>query len=83
VVNRVVPAAELEAVTREWALRLAKQPTFAIGISKHLLNRGTEVGIDSCFEEEAYAQTLVTQSEDAREGLAAFREKRKPVFRGR
>jgi len=82
-VNRVVAGAELEATAREWAERVAKGPTFAIGVSKRLLNRGTEVGLDSSLEEEAYAQTLVTQSEDSKEGLAAFREKRQPAFKGR
>ncbi len=82
-VNRVVPDDELASVAREWALRLAAGPTFAIGISKRLLNRGTEVGLEASLEEEAYAQTIVAASDDAREGIAAFREKRKPVFRGR
>jgi 2-(1,2-epoxy-1,2-dihydrophenyl)acetyl-CoA isomerase len=82
-VNKVVPDGELEATAREWAERLATGPTFAIGVSKRLLNRGTEVGIDTSFEEEAYAQTIVTASDDAKEGMASFREKRKPVFRGR
>ena len=54
-----------------------------MGVSKRLLNRGTEVGLDTSLEEEAYAQTLVTQSEDSKEGLAAFREKRSPAFKGR
>lgn len=83
VVNRVVPADQLETVAREWAQRLASGPTYAIGTSKRLLNRGTETGLESCLEEEAFAQTLVTQSDDAKEGLAAFRERRKPAFRGR
>jgi 2-(1,2-epoxy-1,2-dihydrophenyl)acetyl-CoA isomerase len=82
-VNRVVPDAELEATAREWAERLASGPTFAIGVSKRLLNRGTEVGIEASLEEEAYAQTIVSGSDDAKEGLASFREKRKPAFRGR
>ena len=82
-VNKVVPRDQLESTAREWAERLAKGPTFAMGISKRLLNRGTEVGLDSSLEEEAYAQTLVTQSEDSKEGLAAFREKRQPAFKGR
>lgn len=83
IVNRVVPAAELESVAREWAERLAAGPTYAIGVSKRLLNRGTECGIDTSLEEESFAQTLVTQSDDAKEGLNAFRERRKPAFRGR
>lgn len=82
-VNRVVADDELPALAREWAERLAQGPTFAIGISKRLLNRGTEVGLEASLEEEAYAQTLVSQSDDAKEGLASFREKRKPAFRGR
>lgn len=83
VVNRVVPADQLETVAREWAERLAAGPTYAIGTSKRLLNRGTETGLESCLEEESFAQTLVTQSDDAKEGLASFRERRKPAFRGR
>ncbi|HZR71125.1 MAG TPA: enoyl-CoA hydratase-related protein [Burkholderiales bacterium] len=82
-VNRVVPDGELEALAREWADRLAQGPTFAIGVSKRLLNRGTEVGLEASLEEEAYAQTIVSNSDDAKEGLASFREKRKPAFRGR
>ena len=81
-INRVVPDAELPALAREWAERLAQGPTFAIGVSKRLLNRGTEVGLETSLEEEAWAQTLVAQSDDAKEGLAAFREKRKPAFTG-
>jgi 2-(1,2-epoxy-1,2-dihydrophenyl)acetyl-CoA isomerase len=83
IVNRVVPADQLEQVAREWAERLAAGPTFAMGASKRLLNRGTESGIDACFEEEALMQALVTQSDDAKEGMNAFRERRKPAFRGR
>ena len=82
-VNKVVPDAELSTVAREWAERLASGPTFAIGVSKRLLNRGTEVGLEASLEEEAWAQTVVSNSDDAKEGLASFREKRKPEFRGR
>jgi len=83
VVNRVVPADQLEQVAREWAERLATGPTFAMGASKRLLNRGTESGIDTCFEEESLTQALVTQSDDSKEGMNSFRERRKPAFRGR
>src|SRR5215468_9397388 len=43
-VNKVVPAAELEATAREWAERLARGPTFALGLSKRLLNRSLQAG---------------------------------------
>jgi 2-(1,2-epoxy-1,2-dihydrophenyl)acetyl-CoA isomerase len=82
-VNRVVPRAELEQVTRELAERLAKGPTFAIGLSKRLLNKSLESDRESALAEEAYAQTLVTQSDDMKEGIKAFMEKRDPVFKGR
>ncbi|MFM8412647.1 MAG: enoyl-CoA hydratase/isomerase family protein [Alphaproteobacteria bacterium] len=82
-INRVVPDDQLAALAREWAERLAQGPTFAIGVSKRLLNRGTEIGLEASLEEEAWAQTVVSGSDDAKEGLAAFREKRKPAFRGR
>src|SRR5437870_5412496 len=42
-----------------------------------------ESGLETCLEEEALAQTLVAESEDMREGVRAFAEKRKPEFRGR
>ncbi len=83
IINKVVPAEELESTAREWAARLAAGPTFAIGISKRLLNHGTEVGLDTILNEEASLQALVTQSEDAQEGIAAFRERRQPAFKGR
>ncbi len=82
-INRVVPDEQLAATAREWAERLAQGPTFAIGVSKRLLNRGTEIGLEASLEEEAWAQTVVSGSDDAKEGLASFREKRPPAFRGR
>jgi 2-(1,2-epoxy-1,2-dihydrophenyl)acetyl-CoA isomerase len=82
-VNKVVPAAQLEAALREWATRLAQGPTFAIGLSKRLLNRSLQADMDALFAEEAFSQALTAQSEDMREGIRAFMEKRSPVFRGR
>jgi 2-(1,2-epoxy-1,2-dihydrophenyl)acetyl-CoA isomerase len=82
-VNKVVAAAELERTVREWAERLAQGPTFALGLSKRLLNRSLAADIDALFAEEAFTQALVAGSEDMREGIRAFMEKRPPVFRGR
>lgn len=82
-VTRVVDADALEAEARALAERLATGPTVALGISKRLLNRSLESSFEGALEEEALAQTLVTQSEDTREGIAAFLQKRQPNFQGR
>jgi 2-(1,2-epoxy-1,2-dihydrophenyl)acetyl-CoA isomerase len=81
--NRVVPRAELEAAAREWGDRLAKGPTFALAMSKRLLHCAYESGLETCLEEEGFAQSLVAQSEDMQEGVRAFAEKRPPAFKGR
>jgi len=82
-VNKVVPAADLEAETKKWATRLAQGPTFAIGLSKRLLNRSLQSDIDTCFAEEAFSQALTANSEDIGEGMRSFMEKRSPAFKGR
>src|SRR5204862_5299469 len=71
-VNKVVPAAELERTVREWAERLAAGPTFAIGLSKRLLNRSLAADVDTLFAEEAFTQALVANSDDMREGIRSF-----------
>jgi 2-(1,2-epoxy-1,2-dihydrophenyl)acetyl-CoA isomerase len=82
-VSKVVAPDQLAATAREWAERLAKGPTFAIGLSKRLLNRSLESSFETALEEEAMAQMLVTQSEDTREGMMAFMERRTPQFKGK
>jgi 2-(1,2-epoxy-1,2-dihydrophenyl)acetyl-CoA isomerase len=52
-------------------------------MSKRLLNRSLESSFETALEEEAMAQMLVTQSEDTREGMMAFAERRQPQFKGR
>ena len=82
-INKVVPADGLHAAAREWATRLASGPTFAIGMSKRLLNRSLESDLETALDEEAMVQSLVTQSEDTKEGMLAFAERRQPAFKGR
>lgn len=82
-VSRVVPPEQLEATAGQWAERLAKGPTVALGLSKRLLHRSLDCDLDTCLEEEALAQSIVTQSEDLREGMQAFLERRPPQFKGR
>jgi 2-(1,2-epoxy-1,2-dihydrophenyl)acetyl-CoA isomerase len=82
-VNRVVPPEELEAATRELALRLAKGPTKAIGLAKRAMNRALHMDLEQILDYEVYAQETAGASADHKEGLAAFAEKRPPNFAGK
>ncbi len=82
-VNKVVAPDALHDAARQWAERLATGPTFAIGMSKRLLNRSLDSDLETALDEEAMVQSIVTQSEDTKEGLLAFAERRQPVFKGR
>jgi 2-(1,2-epoxy-1,2-dihydrophenyl)acetyl-CoA isomerase len=81
-VNRVVPADKVEQTAREWAERLATAPTVAIVQAKRLLNRSLDSDRATAFAEEASAQEITMTSQDAQEGMAAFRERRSPEFKG-
>ncbi len=81
-VNRVVPADELEATAGEWAARLAAGPTRALVLTKALVNRSLETDRAGAFADEAVAQELTMHTEDAQEGIAAFVERREPTYRG-
>ena len=80
--NKVVPRAELDKELGEWAGRLAKMPTRAIAFAKRLTNRALETDRDGSFWDEAYAQELLTRTEDMQEGRASFVERRPPEFKG-
>jgi 2-(1,2-epoxy-1,2-dihydrophenyl)acetyl-CoA isomerase len=82
-VNRVVPAAELEKAAREWAERLAAGPTRSYALTKLLVNQALEADRQSCFAAEAMAQEVNMTTADAAEGLRSFVERRPPRFQGR
>ena len=79
--NRVVPSDALAEETRSLAARLASGPSFALGMTKELLNRELETSLDTALEWEAQAQALCLQHPDFREAYKAITEKREPIFK--
>ena len=78
--NRVVAPDVLDAETRALAERLARGPSFALGVTKEMLNRELDVSLDTALEWEAQAQALCMQHPDYGEAYRAFMEKREPRF---
>lgn len=81
-VDEVVPDGELSARALELVKRLAAGPTLAYGEIKRLFLRAGAAQFESQLEDEAIALARVSQSHDAQEGVAAFIERRKPIFKG-
>jgi 2-(1,2-epoxy-1,2-dihydrophenyl)acetyl-CoA isomerase len=82
-VSEVVEADAVVARAGELAAELAAMPTRAIGMTKRLLDHAETATLDAQLDREAQLQSAATQSEDFREGVAAFLEKRPPRFAGR
>ena len=81
-VNRVVPAEQLDAAVKEATDYYANAPTKAIGLMKKMLNRSFNSDLETILEMEAYSQEIAGNTKDHKEGVMAFIEKRKPVFKG-
>ncbi|MFF4466709.1 enoyl-CoA hydratase/isomerase family protein [Streptomyces mirabilis] len=82
-VNRVVPADDLEKTARDWAERLATGPTRTLALTKQLVNASLDTDRTTAFAAEAAAQEINMTTTDANEGVAAFTERRTPHYRGR
>src|SRR3990172_9393075 len=83
-VNVIVQTNEvLKAAIDKYALKFAKAPTKIIGMIKNILNKSFEKTLDEILEEESIAQDIGGKSYDYREGVNAFLEKRKAVFKGK
>jgi len=83
-VNKVVPLPELLPLAYDYARRLAALPPLAVRMAKESLNKGLDIAsLKEAAQADLYRFMLLGQTEDSREAHQAWREKRKPVFRGR
>jgi 2-(1,2-epoxy-1,2-dihydrophenyl)acetyl-CoA isomerase len=81
--NRVVPEGELMAQALAWAEELAAKSPLALRYAKQALNAAMEMSVGETISYEAGLQHLCINSDDAKEGVAAFIEKRAPRWQGR
>jgi 2-(1,2-epoxy-1,2-dihydrophenyl)acetyl-CoA isomerase len=82
-VNKFVSDEELEVETRKLAGQLAAMPTRALGRIKQSIYASFETDLETALEQEAVGQTFCGYTQDHKEGVAAFFEKRAPEFTGR
>jgi 2-(1,2-epoxy-1,2-dihydrophenyl)acetyl-CoA isomerase len=81
-VNKVVAPEQLDAAIIEATDYYANAPTKAIGLMKKMLNKSLNSDLETILEMEAYSQEIAGNTKDHKEGVMAFIEKRKPVFKG-
>jgi 2-(1,2-epoxy-1,2-dihydrophenyl)acetyl-CoA isomerase len=83
IIHQAVAPTDLDTATSDLVARLAAGPTVTLGLTKWLLAEGAASSLPEHLPNEAFAMELSSRSEDFREGMAAFREKRAPHFGGR
>jgi 2-(1,2-epoxy-1,2-dihydrophenyl)acetyl-CoA isomerase len=81
--HEAVPSADVDSAALTLAQRIAAGPTVSLGLTKWLLHTSVEHTLEQHLRDEAFAMELSSRSEDFREGLKAFVEKRDPGFTGR
>jgi 2-(1,2-epoxy-1,2-dihydrophenyl)acetyl-CoA isomerase len=81
-INKVVPLDQLEKETRALAEKLAQGPK-GIGLAKRAINKALYSDLDTALDYEAYMQEIAGSTDDYKEGLKAFGEKRPPRFEGK
>ncbi len=82
-VNRVVPTEDLMAAAREMAAQLVSLPPLALAVSKRALQQGAENDFDAAVQTETFGLEYLFKTQDHKEAVAAFLEKREPTFQGK
>ena len=82
-VNKVVAAENLMAEARKWGMELAERPPLSLKMLKYCVNLGIQMDLLGAIDYEAKCASVLMNTEDCLEGIRAFVEKRKPVFKGR
>ena len=82
-IHQAVSATELDDTVEELLARLASGPTVAIGLAKQALSFGQHATLSQSMTQELYSLELSCRTNDFKEGLEAFRQRRAPKFQGR
>ena len=82
-ISKICPHEKIMEETVEFAKRIAKSPTYSMGVIKWLVHRSIEVDFEESMKLAGVAQTVARETFDHKEGVQAFIEKRKPEYKGR
>lgn len=83
VINRIYPKGEVFNESVRFAEELAQGPVQTMSFVKSIISKTSNSSLAATVEYENYAQSILQQTEDHEEGIAAFKEKRNPVFKGK
>ncbi|MEJ1969961.1 MAG: enoyl-CoA hydratase-related protein [Rhizomicrobium sp.] len=82
-VTEVVPAAALTEHVRAFAREIARRAPLAVRLAKNMMRKGLDSSLENSLDDAALSVMIANPSQDVREGVKAFSERREPKFEGR